>query len=127
MGLSGDAGRVLFTLYLPVHGADGEPLPPRFVQRIGERVARYTGGFTLLSPSVGMWIDADGEVCRDLVSPLLAVAAAGPESERFFTRLAADLAMELQQREVFVHSIAAEVAAPDVTPATTPITNNRLH
>ena len=118
MGVPGAAGRTLYTLYLPVHGADGIPISERFVQRIGERVARYTGGFTLLSPGLGMWIDAAGEVCRDLVTPLVAVAAAGPESERFFARLAADLAVELQQREVFIHAIPAAVVVPDAaTPA----------
>jgi len=57
----------LVQLFLPVYANDGSPFPKAQFDAVRTELTDKFGGVTayLRSPAVGLWEDADGDVCRD--------------------------------------------------------------
>ncbi len=99
----------LYTLYLPVAGNDGHAFPEEQLAWARDRIAQFSGGYTVLEKSDGFWIGEDGRVYRDPVLPILIVSPASPQSETFFAQLASQLAVVLGQEAIFIHSAPVTV------------------
>jgi hypothetical protein len=109
--------RALFSVYLPLTTNDGRPQPMSRLHYARDRIVAFAGGCTVLPTSEGLWVNEEGTLCRDLVVPLLVLAPAGVKSEQFFGRLAAELALLLEQQEIFVTwTPAATIESPLVAP-----------
>lgn len=99
----------LYTVYLPLNGNDGQPIAASRLNWARSEIVRYAGGCTVLPASDGLWVADGGQVYLDRVVPILVVAPAGPETEWFFRRLAAELAILLEQHEIFIHRTPVSV------------------
>jgi len=57
----------LVQLFLPVYANDGTAFPKAQFDSVRAELAEKFGGVTacLRSPAVGLWEDAEGDVCRD--------------------------------------------------------------
>jgi len=104
--------KALYTLYLPINSNDGQPQPKERLAWALEEIARFAGGYTLLSVSQGAWVNNRGEICYDQVLPVQVVAPIGPESWAFLAHLVALLAQVLEQQEIFVHATPVTVVEP---------------
>lgn len=94
---------MLYTVYLPLNYNNGAPIPEARLHWARNEIARFIGGCTVLPAGDGLWIADDGQEYLDRVVPILAVVPATPETEWFFRRLARELAVLLEQHEIFIH------------------------
>ncbi len=102
--------RMLYTIYLPLNYNDGAAIPASLLNRAKDEIARYTGGCTVLPASDGLWGSPDGQTHHARVVPVMVIAQADEYTDRFFRRLAGQLAEVLAQQEVFIHRAPVSVA-----------------
>lgn len=94
---------MLYQIYLPLNGNDGQSLPESRLRWARDEIVRFAGGCTMLPASSGLWIGPDAQTYHDQVVPIIVVAPADEYTEWFFRRLAGELAELLGQQEVFIH------------------------
>ena len=92
----------LYTIILPLNHNDGRRMQPERLIWAQREILYYAGGLTECSPGVGLWLDKDAKVYRDLVLPIQTVAPTGPEAEAWFAHLAAKMAVRLDQHRLFI-------------------------
>jgi hypothetical protein len=108
----------LYTLFLPLHHNNGLPMQPERLNWAQREISRYAGGLTKFAPSVGFWVDPTAKVYRDLVVSLQTVAPTGPEAEAWFARLAAEMAVVLEQQHIFLFIQPVWLLEPFISQAT---------
>src|SRR5258705_9632636 len=91
------------------------PIEPELLEWIRAEVLRLVGASTEFSPSIGFWTSPSGEVFRDDMLPIQVVVTSGSESEGWFTRLAGELTIKLEQQSIFL--IAQSVRVIESTPS----------
>ena len=92
----------LYTLFLPLNHNDGRRMQPERLIWAQRKILRYTGGLTECARGVGLWLDEAAKVYRDSVLPIQTVAPTGPEAEAWFAHLAAEMAVVLDQHQLFI-------------------------
>lgn len=102
----------LYTLFLPLNHNDGRGMQSDRLKWAQEEILNYGVGLTLGSPGIGLWPDRTGKVCRDRMLPLQAVASIGPEAEIWFAHLAAQLAVVLEQHQIFLFAQPVYLVKP---------------
>ena len=103
IGSSGEYS--LITIYLPLHYNNGDPMDPQRLEWALDMLLKRFGGLTRYQPGVGFWVGPAQKVFRDSVLPVLVVAPAGPETSAWFSTLAANLAVLLEQSEIFLFAL----------------------
>lgn len=115
-----DPQRTMYTLYAPLTDNNGSPFPPDVLRRVSARITAQIGGCTIYPASIGIWIDRTGRSRNDVIAPMVAIALDGSEHLGFFVGFAAQLALELDQDEVFVTYQPVTVVPPPSRPITLP-------
>lgn len=101
----------LYTVYIPLTDHEGQPVAPASLQWTVNKIARFTGGCTLLPPGDGFWI-TNRQSYYDQVVPIQSVAPVNAATATFFHGLADELAILLAQREIFIHCTSVMTLAP---------------
>lgn len=98
----------LVQLFLPVYANDGAPFPKAQFDTVRAELTDKFGGVTayLRSPAVGLWEDADGDVCRDDV--ILFEVMAPALDRPWWNSYRRTLEERFSQDEVLVRATAIE-------------------
>lgn len=98
----------LVQLFLPVYGNDGKAFPKAQFDTVRSELTDKFGGVTayLRSPAVGLWEDAEGDVCRDDV--LLFEVMANALDRPWWNSYRRTLEERFRQDEVLVRATEIE-------------------
>jgi hypothetical protein len=102
----------LYTLFLPMNHNNGHPMQPERLHWAQQAIVRFAGGLTCFEPSLGFWVSPALTTVRDFVLPVQSIVASGPEAERYFLRLAAEMAHVLEQQQIFVFTQPVQLLEP---------------
>lgn len=92
----------LYTLFLPLNHNNGRLMQAGRLNWVQREILRYTGGLTRFPPGTGYWVDHTAKIFRDQVMPIQVVTSADPEVEAWFAHQAAEMAVVLQQQQIFL-------------------------
>ncbi len=92
----------LYTLFLPMNHNNGHPMQPERLCWAQQELVQFAGGLTCYPPSQGLWVNHTMTVFKDLVLPIQSVVPASADADRYFARLAAEMARVLEQQQIFV-------------------------
>ena len=90
---------MIATTRIPTHRNDGSKVSRRELRAILERVEDAFGGYSLDSPSDGVWVASDGEVFREKSQVLEVVVSKEEVAEA--RELFIDIGKQLGQRAIF--------------------------
>jgi hypothetical protein len=91
-----------YTVFVPLNHNDGHHMQEKRLEWILDRINSFAGGLTIFPFVIGFWVDARNKVIQDLLMLVQVVVVTDPVAEVFFTRLASELAVILEQQQIFI-------------------------
>jgi hypothetical protein len=110
----------LYTLFLPLNHNNGCPVQPERLTWALREILRRSPGLTQFPVGQGLWIDQAANLYRDLIVPIqVALPLEQEGTEVWFANLASELAVVLEQHQIFLFAQtismieAATLPSPD--------------
>jgi hypothetical protein len=89
------------TFFIPTKLNNGRNIEEGLLQQVRQRLLEYSEGYTQYGLGRGAWLDG-GQVCHDIVIPVQCVIAR-PDAWTWAQQQAAEMALMLEQKQIFVY------------------------